>query len=113
MNRKNIEKAVFPSFEEGWPRRFKNGSLPHVIGAAGEVRLSFQQVLDLPRCALSKVARHFVSRAQRPLLKGLKGGERAFFHLFSNPFTPSPGEGPCPFTYVFIYKYTLTRSPEF
>src|SRR5262245_56903543 len=84
MNRKTIEKAVFPSSEEGWPRRFKNGSLPHAIGAAGEVRLSFQQVFDLPRCALSKVAsRLFIGRID-PSSKEGKQPFSTFFPIHSH-----------------------------
>ena len=76
--------AIFPSFEEGWPRRFNNATLPQVIGAAGEVRRLMQQVFDLPRCALFKVARHLFNRAQRPLLEG---GEECLVVRFVNFFT--------------------------
>src|SRR5262245_44303449 len=69
----------FPSFEEGWPRRSNNATLPQVIGAVGEVRPFLQQEFDLfliaspyrarirsahARCALIKVARRlFVGRS--------------------------------------------------
>jgi len=33
-----VQKAFFPSSEEGRPRRYNNATLPHKIGAAGEVR---------------------------------------------------------------------------
>jgi len=44
-------KGAVPSFEEGRPRRSQNITLRQVIGAAGEVKLIFQKVSDLPRCA--------------------------------------------------------------
>jgi hypothetical protein len=65
-------RRFFPSFEEGWQRR--SSKMPRYlnIGAVGEVKPMLQEGSDLPRCALFKVARHFVYRAQRPLLEGGK-----------------------------------------
>ena len=47
-----------------------DATLPHEIGAAGEVRHSTSQDSDLPGCAVAKVARHFINTAQPPLLPG-------------------------------------------
>ena len=41
-----FEKAFCPSFEEGWPRRSNNATLPQEIGAAGEVRRSPYRLYD-------------------------------------------------------------------
>src|SRR5213596_744942 len=79
--------SPFEAFEEGWPRRFKDVTLPQVIGAAGEVKPWLRQVSDLPRCALFKLARHFVNRAQRPLLEG---GEECLVLGLLNFLTASP-----------------------
>jgi len=37
-----FEKAFSPAFEEGRPRRSTNATLPHEVGGAGEVRLTFR-----------------------------------------------------------------------
>jgi len=70
-----ISRCELPSFEEGRPRRSNDGTLPHEIGAAGEVKTLLQQVSDLPRHADFKVALHFARLARRPLLEG---GDRPF-----------------------------------
>ena len=75
-------RRFFPSFEEGWQRR--SSKMPRYlnIGAVGEVKPMLQEGSDLPRCALFKVARHFVYRAQRPLLEGGENTWFRFIHFF-------------------------------
>jgi len=38
MNKKNVEEALFPSFEEGWQRRSSKYDATLEFGAAGEVK---------------------------------------------------------------------------
>src|SRR5262249_22804560 len=92
MNWKDHEETLFPSLEEGWPRRSSQMQRYLKLGAAGEVKQLLQQRSDLPRCALFKVARH--------LFKGLsvpssKEGNRPLSHIlpFIHTFftAPSPG----------------------
>jgi len=62
-------KVRLPSFEEGWPRRSNDGTLPQEIGAAGEVKPLLQQVSDLPRPADFKVALHLLDQRGAPSSK--------------------------------------------
>src|SRR5262249_31912741 len=73
------ERSRTPPSRRGGRADLTNGTLPQVIGAAGEVSPLFRQLSDLPSCALSEVALHFVYRAQRPLLRG--GVSRTFFNM--------------------------------
>jgi hypothetical protein len=66
------KRLYFPSFEEGWPRRSRKCNATLDFGTAGEVKHCCNKVLTSlkavryracaprPRCALFKVARHFV-----------------------------------------------------
>jgi hypothetical protein len=57
MNRKNVEKALFPSFEEGAAAPIKQ-MYRYLIDSAlpGRSNATLRQDSDLPRCALFKVA---------------------------------------------------------
>ena len=67
-----LKKVIFPSFEEGSLRPKNKMSRYLKQGAAGEVRLLFEQWFDLPR--------------QRRLLE-------VTFHLFDRRGAPSSKEG--------------------
>src|SRR5262244_4144766 len=86
MNWKDHEKTLFPSFEEGSPRRSSQMQRYLKLGAAGEVKQLLQQRSDLPRCALFKVARH----------------------LFKGRCVPSSKEGNRPL-FNFQWQMALTR----
>src|SRR5690242_11935809 len=64
-----VIKAIFPSLKEGRRADQIDATLPCEIGAAGRSD-SASQDSDLPGCAVAKVARHFISTAQPPLLQG-------------------------------------------
>src|SRR5215510_6154002 len=55
---------VFPSFEEGWPRRSSEYNATLDSARPGRSNAYYKKTSDLPRCALIKVARHlFVGRS--------------------------------------------------
>ena len=66
---RGVIKAIFPSLKEGRRADQIDATLPCEIGAAGRSD-SASQDSDLPGCAVAKVARHFISTAQPPLLQG-------------------------------------------
>src|SRR5262245_36637024 len=58
-NSPQLGQQWFRSFEEGWPRRSRNITLPQNRRCRrGQTPLAKRS--DLPRCAQFKVARHFV-----------------------------------------------------
>src|SRR5262245_38924818 len=85
-------KRLFPSFEEGRPRRSSEMQRYLKLGAAGEVKPPLQQHSDLPRCALFKVARH----------------------LFRRRSVPSSKEGNKPLSHIlpFVHTFNFSRVPQ-
>src|SRR5262249_35236629 len=85
MNWKDHEETLFPSCEEGWPRRSSEMQRYLKLGAAGEVKQLLQQRSDLPSCAPFKVARH----------------------LFKGRSVPSSKEGTRPLSHIFPFIHTF------
>src|SRR5215831_14482515 len=83
MNWKDHEETLFPSFEEGKPRRSSETQRYLKLGAAGEVKPLLQQRSDLPRCALFKVARHLLKGRSVPSSKEGNRPSSTFFHSFT------------------------------
>src|SRR5262249_29616158 len=90
MNWKDHEETLFPSLEEGWPRRSSQMQRYLKLGAAGEVKQLLQQRSDLPRCALFKVARH----------------------LFKGRSVPSSKEGNRPLSHILPFIHTFEAAGE-
>src|ERR1041385_3042967 len=82
--KRSFIKAFFPSLKEGRRADPINATLPHEIGAAGRSDVVPLRILTSPAVPWLKVARHFVTTAQPPLLQGgessLNGGSFKFFH---------------------------------
>src|SRR5215831_515968 len=95
MNWKDHEETLFPSFEEGWPRRSSQMQRYLKLGAAGEVKQLLQQRSDLPRSALFKVARHLFKGRSVPSLKEGNYPCPTFLHSYTrSSWHPLPeGEG--------------------
>src|SRR5262245_10701721 len=66
---RNLGRALCPLLRGGAAARIKQMQRYLRFGAGREVKALLKEDSDLARCTLFKVARHFVYRAQRPLLK--------------------------------------------
>jgi len=67
---RSVIKAISPSLKEGRRADPINATLPHEIGAAGRSEAVPLRILTSPAVPWLKVARHFVTTAQPPLLQG-------------------------------------------
>ena len=67
---RGVIKAIFPSLKEGSRADQINATLPYEIGAAGRSDAVPLRILTSPAVPWLKVARHFVTTAQPPLLQG-------------------------------------------
>jgi len=100
----NCTGVVYPSFEEGRPRRSNNVSLPSKIGAAGreaqarqraasrEVKSLLHEWSDLPRSADSKVAWHLLDRRCTPSSKEGIAELLIFPQAYSRLYHRYPGD---------------------
>jgi len=77
-----LEPSHYPLLRGGVAAPIKQSNVTLDSARPGEVKRLLQKGSDLPRCALYKVARHFVYRAQRPLLEGGDNTWFQFFHAF-------------------------------
>jgi len=78
----NWSLAIFPSFEEGWPRRSSKCDVTLNSARPGRSNACCNKTYDLPRCDLFKVARHLLKGAATPPRR--RGQDHC-----SNSFKPS------------------------
>jgi hypothetical protein len=80
MNLEESRKRLYaPPSRRGGRADQANVTLPK-FGAAGEVEALLQQDSDLPRCALTKVACHFLEGRIDPSSKEGKSARLEFIH---------------------------------